>query len=222
MASFFQKAQPDRPAGAGAAQDRRAGGGSRRCSRPCRGRVRGRTAPGPPAGLREPEPRLRPARAHRPPPGLRLERQWCALRGGGLIAGLRDRTARSRCSAHFQLARSLGAEVVSRKVEKMARRWSSTPAAAGTAGSWWARARAAGWAACLRRRRGRPDLQRRGDIDVYVVRGTPEAKAPEPVPRQKVRWAEYGWSADPGAERLLPTASTYWVSPSPTSSWCCC
>jgi two-component system sensor histidine kinase KdpD len=124
-----------------------------------------------------------------------LKAEWCALHiEAGRPIQLLERS-QNQLLGNFQLARGLGAEVVTLKGEEVARLVVEYARSRQYSRILVGKTPRRGLAGLLKPDVADQIIQLAGDIDVYVVRGAPEAKAPEPVPRGKIRWAEYAWSA---------------------------
>jgi two-component system sensor histidine kinase KdpD len=124
-----------------------------------------------------------------------LKAEWCALHvEAGRPLELRDKS-QEQLLANFQLARSLGAEVVSLKGEEVARLVVEYARANRYTRILVGKTPQRRLFAPLRTEVADQIMKLSGDIDVYVVRGAPEEKTPEPVPRKRVPWLEYAWSA---------------------------
>jgi two-component system sensor histidine kinase KdpD len=124
-----------------------------------------------------------------------LKAEWCALHvEAGRPLELRDQS-QDQLLANFQLARSLGAEVVSLKGEEMARLVVEYARANRYTRILVGKTPKRGFLAPLRAEVADQIMAISGDIDVYVVQGAPEGNIPEQTPRRQVLWREYGWSA---------------------------
>ena len=124
-----------------------------------------------------------------------LKAEWCALHvEAGRPLELRDQS-QDQLLANFQLARSLGAEVVSLKGEEVARLVVEYARANRYTRILVGKTPRRRFLAPLRAEVADQIMTISGDIDVYVVQGAPEEKTPEPAPRRQVPWREYAWSA---------------------------
>jgi two-component system sensor histidine kinase KdpD len=124
-----------------------------------------------------------------------LKAEWCALHvEAGKPLELRD-SSQDQLLANFQLARSLGAEVVSLKGEEVARLVVEYARANRYTRILVGKTPRRRLFASLRAELADQIMALSGDIDVYVVQGAPDERSPEPTPRRKIAWREYGWSA---------------------------
>ena len=124
-----------------------------------------------------------------------LKAEWCALHmEAGRPLELREKS-QEQLLANFQLARSLGAEVVSLKGEEVARLVVEYARANRYNRILVGKTPRRRLFAAIRPEVADQIMELSGDIDVYVVRGAPEEKTPEPAPRRRVPWLEYAWSA---------------------------
>jgi two-component system sensor histidine kinase KdpD len=124
-----------------------------------------------------------------------LKAEWCTLHvEAGRPLELRDQS-QDQLLANFQLARSLGAEVVSLKGEEVARLVVEYARANRYTRILVGKTPRRRFLAPLRAEVADQIMAISGDIDVYVVQGAPEEKTPEPAPRRQVPWQEYAWSA---------------------------
>jgi two-component system sensor histidine kinase KdpD len=124
-----------------------------------------------------------------------LKAEWCALHvEAGRPLELRDRS-RDQLLVNFQLARSLGAEVVSLKGEEVARQVVEYARAKRYTRILVGKTPRRRFFSALRAELADQIIALSGDIDVYVVQGAPEAGSSPAVSSRRVAWREYGWSA---------------------------
>jgi two-component system sensor histidine kinase KdpD len=124
-----------------------------------------------------------------------LKVEWCALHvEAGQSLELRERS-QDQLLANFQLARSLGAEVVSLKGQEVARLAVEYARANRYTRILVGKTPRQRLFSPLRPELADQIMDLSGDIDVYVVRGAAARKSAGRFPRRQVAWAEYGWSA---------------------------